>query len=57
MEKEKFNISKNNFKLYIKAILELESIFEKYHQKIISKEPIILKETENLIEIKKCSKK
>ena len=52
MEKEKFNISKNNFKLYIKAILELESIFEKYHQKIISKEPIILKETGYLIEKK-----
>lgn len=52
MEEEEFRISKNNFKYYIKALLELETIFEKYNQNIKAKDSITLKETGYLIDKK-----
>ena len=52
MEKEEFQISKNNFKFYIKALLALEKSFIKYQHKFKTEESITIKETGYLIDKK-----
>ena len=40
MEKKEIKIQKSKFKIYIKTLLELENLFNKYNQKIESKKSV-----------------